>query len=372
MTNIEPRELPFDISQFEDYLRALYQEDVQITTVHKLVQDPDEDPLKEFGYGDPLLVEIVRDGSQERLVFHTMAADSFGHERASDRARNLLLDHATFNELPRHAPSIDVGAFTSEGELVSLRDAREFFHLTQYVPGQLYANDLHRVARTGALASGDEERAAALAKYLAGIHRRKRADPPCYWRRIRNLVGHGEGIMGMMDNFPPDFPVAPVERLEQIEERCVAWRWRIKNASHRLSQVHGDFHPWNVLFEEDGDFFLLDRSRGAWGEPADDVSAMSVNYVLFALRSSGAVSGPFRRLYDRFWETYLVQTGDDEILSVIQPFYAWRALVVAHPVWYPDLALSVREALFRFIENVLERERFEPDRIDDYLAEDAR
>jgi adenylylsulfate kinase len=36
--------------------------------------------------------------------------------------------------------------------------------------------------------------------------------------------------------------------------------------------------------------------------------------------------------------------------NVIQPFYAWRGLVVASPVWYPDLAPSVRELLFRFIE----------------------
>jgi hypothetical protein len=279
----------------------------------------------------------------------------------------LLLDHATFNRLPRHAPSIDVGAFDSEGELVSLRDTREFFHLTKYVPGRLYADDLHHISKTGVLAAGDRKRTVALARYLARIHQRRRADPPRYWRRIRNLVGHGEGIMGMMDNFPSDSPVAPMERLERIEHRCVTWRWRIKNASHRLSQVHGDFHPWNVLFQEDGDFFLLDRSRGAWGEPADDVSAMSINYVFFALRSSGAVLGPFNHLYDLFWKTYLAQTNDDEILSVIQPFYAWRALVVAHPVWYPHLSLPVREALFRFIENVLNTERFEPDRINEYL-----
>ena len=35
--------------------------------------------------------------------------------------------------------------------------------------------------------------------------------------------------------------------------------------------MHGDFHPWNLLFREGVEFSVLDRSRGEWGEPADDV-----------------------------------------------------------------------------------------------------
>jgi aminoglycoside phosphotransferase family enzyme len=36
-----------------------------------------------------------------------------------------------------------------------------------------------------------------------------------------------------------------------------------------------------------------------------------------------------------FGKIYLKKTGDSEILEVVQPFYAWRALVVASPIWYP-------------------------------------
>jgi hypothetical protein len=297
-----------------------------------------------------------------------MSPDGFGHERPSDRARNLLLDRATFNELPHHARSLDVGAFTEEGELLSLGRAEEFFHLTGYVPGRPYALDLQRIAQSTRLSNGDEQRASALADYLAGIHAAKKPRPVLYRRRIRDLLGNGEGIMGMMDGYPPDFAPAPPARLEKIEKRCVAWRWRIKGASHRLSQVHGDFHPWNVLFQNGDSFALLDRSRGEWGEPADDVSAMSINYILFSLRQHGALNGPFRQLYDLFWERYLERTGDEEALTVIQPFYAWRALVVAHPVWYPNLDRSVREALFRFIEHVLNTDQFDPQRVNDYLT----
>jgi hypothetical protein len=360
--------LPIDEQSLEQYLTSLYHDDVQVSAVRELTGVQAGEKLKEFGYGSPLLIELTHGGKEEQVVLHTMSADCFGHERPSDRARNLLLDHGTFNDLPRHAQSLDVGAFTEEGQILSLGRGEEFFHLTEYVPGRPYALDLHRIADSGALCDMDKRRAVALADYLACIHAVKKSEPVLYRRRIRDLLGNGEGIMGMMDGYPPSFTPAPPARLEQIEKRCISWRWRIKGAGHRLSQVHGDFHPWNVLFHEVDSFSLLDRSRGAWGEPADDVSAMSMNYVLFSLRQYDALKGPFRQLHDLFWERYLELTGDEETLAVIQPFYVWRALVVAHPVWYPNLDRSVREALFRFIENVLDANRFDPQKVNEYMA----
>jgi hypothetical protein len=71
------------------------------------------------------------------------------------------------------------------------------------------------------------------------------------------------------------------------------------------------------------------------------------------------LKGPFERLCNLFWNTYLEKNGDEEMLTVIQPFYAWRDLVVASPIWYPNLALSGRKKLFGFIRNTLDSERFD-------------
>jgi len=53
---------------------------------------------------------------------------------------------------------------------------------------------------------------------------------------------------------------------------------------------------------------------------------------------------------------------------VLQPFYAFRGVVVANPLFYPDVTLEKREMIFRFIRNVLDSERFEPAKVNDYLA----
>ena len=147
------------------------------------------------------------------------------------------------------------------------------------------------------------------------------------------------------------------------------WRWKLKHKTHRLSQVHGDYHPWNILFRKGTDFTVLDRSRGEWGEPADDVSALTINYIFYSLQTCGKLAGPFERLFDLFWRNYLDKTGDEEILNVIQPFYAWRSLVVASPVWYPNLPLKVRGKLFNFVRKVLETEKLELKEVNAYFKE---
>jgi len=352
----------------ERYLSSLFNAEIKVVSLREFKKDESGEELKAFGYGSPVLVEFTREGEKrERAVLRTMGPSIFGHERASDRACALLLDYATFNTLPRHVRSLDIGAFTKEGKLISLGGIEEFFLLAQYAPGALYAHDLQHIMVTEKLTEKDEARALALAEYLAHIHSCKRDAPELYRRRLRDLVGHGEGIMGLTDSYPPEFQLAPPDFLEDVEKKCVAWRWRIKDKVHRLSQVHGDFHPFNVLFQEGTKFTLLDRSRGEWGEPADDVSCMAINYVFFSLQRYGSLTGPFQRLFHLFWDHYMELTGDEEILSVVQPFFAWRGLVIASPLWYPRLTPEVRQKILNFIRNVLRTEIFHAQEINNYL-----
>jgi aminoglycoside phosphotransferase family enzyme len=65
-------------------------------------------------------------------------------------------------------------------------------------------------------------------------------------------------------------------------------------------------------------------------------------------------------VWDAFWTTYLDGSGDRDVLEVIPPFFAWRALVVASPVWYPGIGPDARDALLRFAERALDAGRFDP------------
>jgi len=132
--------------------------------------------------------------------------------------------------------------------------------------------------------------------------------------------------------------------------------------------VHGDFHPWNILFRTGDDFSLLDRSRGEYGDPADDVACLTLNYLFFSLQRSGSLEGPFESLFLRFWDRYLKESDDDEILRVIAPYYAFRALVMASPVWYPTLSATIRTKLIAFTRAVLMTDGFDPQKVNSYCG----
>jgi hypothetical protein len=117
----------------------------------------------------------------------------------------------------------------------------------------------------------DLGRATALARFLAELHI-PIAEPLRYRRAIRDLVGSGEGIYGIVDGYPPDVRGVDAERLQGIEHCCATWRWRLRGREPRLARTHGDFHPFNVVFGEGLHFTLLDASRGGCGDPADDVT----------------------------------------------------------------------------------------------------
>jgi aminoglycoside phosphotransferase (APT) family kinase protein len=257
---------------------------------------------------------------------------------------------------------------TQEGKLKSVRDAKEMLLVTDYRDGQLYAEDLIRIRDNPTVTPLDLLRAKRLGTYLAEIHRKKREDPALWRRRLRDLIGHGEGIMGLTDSYPADQAYAPQDYLRSLEEMANRWRWRLKPLNQRLSQVHGDFHPFNIIFEGPDCFWVLDRSRGEWGEPADDLSCMAINYLFFSLQRFGNLEHPFTDLHDTFWNSYFAVASDEGLLKVIQPWFAWRALVLSSPVWYPDLDTEVRVKLLRFARRVMTLKRYDLSKVNRYIA----
>lgn len=352
----------------EQYLRTRFGPKVELLSYGVIGKESSKGTNKQYGYGTPVKLTYRVGQRVQSAVLGTMKPGPFGHEHFADRAQAMLWDYESYGRLPRHVKSLDVGAFTERQELFSVAAARELFVLNEWTEGNSYHLDLERLMKGGPLRGLDRERTMALSRYLAEIHATKRRDSDLYKRRLRELIGHGECIMGLTDSYPAKFEFITDELLRTVEEACNRWRWRLREKANRLSQVHGDFHPYNVLFRAGTDFSVLDRSRGEWGEPADDVTAMTVNYLLNSLIRYGRLRGPFEVLFRLFWDSYIESSRDKEVTATAAPFFAFRGLVLASPVWYPKLSIDVRRSIFRFIENVLDVPRFDPSRVNEYCA----
>src|SRR5487761_298810 len=377
------------LKQVQDYLRDfLKKKDVKVEYFGPLseykVDDKAKRPaqkvkdIKTLGYGVPYLVVYKTGGKKRESIISSMRiGKGFGHDFRADRVDNLVLSFDTWGDLPKHCKVQDLGAFgKKDSSMISLGGADEFFLLRPKVEGSEYYKDLDRITSEGRFESHDVPRAKARAEYLVSIHMVKPRDreTQIYARKIRDTLGHGECIFGLADSYPPEESIDFLKKgeLAEIEKKCVDHRWRLKWNADRLAQVHGDFHPWNILFSNDTErkpteFVLLDRSRGAFGEPADDVCALSINYIFYSLRKYGKLDGEFRTLYDEFMKTYLEPSKDTKIHEAMPLFYTFRALVIASPLWYPTLSQDTRRKIFNFAHNILDSDSFDPSKVNEYL-----
>ncbi|MFZ5428086.1 MAG: phosphotransferase family protein [Thermodesulfobacteriota bacterium] len=364
---------PLSVSseKIQTYLRQVFGESTRLSWLGEIGQNGVQG-MKEFGYGKPLRLEFSVEGRMKSAVLSIMRGDKYGHQFYWDRAAILMFQHETAGRLPRHAKPLGLGYFDARDRMHAVTEPKEFFILSELVDGHDYYLDLERIGREGATPD-DIAFARSMATWLAAIHAEKFDNPDLYLRRVRNLIGASECIFGLVDAYPHPYKPFPPERFQALERRVVDWRWKLRGYARRLSVVHGDFHPWNTLVRKEGgklEFSVLDRSRGELGEPADDVSTMSINFLLFGLYGqTGAprLGGDFAKLYEAFWEEYLEKTGDEEILEVIAPFFVFRGLVIASPQWYPHHPEPVRAGLLRFLEKVLEDGKFDWKGINKYL-----
>jgi aminoglycoside phosphotransferase (APT) family kinase protein len=337
------------------YLRATFPEvtDINIRKIGSGVQ------------GSGFLINLRTASARKEYVVKTLSPEGLGHDYPSDRAGVFLLDLDEYNNLPGHVVALDVLAELEGGGVKSIGGGKEYYLLMEKTEGTDYFRDLESFRDKEKLDAADVAKIKAMTSYLARIHAIKKESKSLYLRKVRDTIGHGECLMGVFDTYPEG--TLSSSEMADIEKMCIDWRAKLRGKEYRLSQIHGDFHPGNIWFRSDDDFVLLDRSRGPWGEPADDVTALTINYIFFSLRHHGDVRGAFLEGLQLFFEEYIKATGDSEVLNVLAPFYAFRGVVVANPVFYPDVTTEVRQKIFHFVKSVLSSERFEVVKVNGYM-----
>ena len=319
------------------------------------------------GYG----VSFKLNNKLHKKILKTLFTENLSLDHHSDRARSLILANENYNSMEKHVKSIDVVGVNNKKELISIGDAKEFFILMEEAEGEDFFKDLENLKEE--LDDKTKAKVVKLAEFLVKLHGNKKDSDSLYKRKIRDTVG-SECLMGVFDVYPEEVNWTSMGEIGEIVKRSVDYWIKTRNMKHRLCEIHGDYHPGNLWFKEDGDFTLLDRARGTWGEAADDLTAFLINPIFYSLAKKGRFDGAHKEIFDLFWNTYFEKTGDREMRTVIAPYFAFRVAVVCTPRFYNDEffgdagnARMVRSKLFKFALNVLKDNEFNPGKIKKYL-----
>ncbi len=321
--------------------------------------------LGEGVQGAGFLIEVRIDEGIEQYVIKGLFPEGLEHDYPADRAGVFLMDLDEFKNLPGHVKAVDVLSEMADGSVKSIGGGIEYYLLMERAEGKDYFRDLADFSIKERLEPADIEKIKTMTSYLAGIHSLKKDSRHLYWRKVRDTIGHGECLMGVFDTYPDG--TVGYDEMAEIEKRCVDWRVKLKPKFSRLCQVHGDFHPGNIWFKDNMELVLLDRSRGPWGDAADDVTALTINYIFYSINESGNVQGPYLDALNLFYEHYIDESGDTGLFEVVAPFYAFRGAVVANPAFYPEVTPENRQRIFNFVRGVLDDDSFKPGKVNEYI-----
>lgn len=331
-------------------------------------------PLGKGCLGIGYLLEFEADGKKYRKILKSLYAENMGKEYSADRAQSLILAHSSYSSMKNHIKSTDVIGLEKNGGIVSIGNAEEFFIIMEEARGEDYFNDLRRIGQRDKLEDADKNRVLILARYLADLHKQKFEKESLYKRKIRDTIGGGESLMGVMDMYPKKLDWFPKKTQVQIVQKAVEFWMRDKYRSARLCHIHGDFHPGNIWFTGAEDFVILDRARGEFGEAADDITALTINFIFYALIYKGEFSGALKESMDIFIKEYFRLANDKEMEKIIAPYWVFRAAVLCNPCFYSDAffgsagkANKVRKKIIKFALRILNAKKFSWKKINDYL-----
>jgi len=369
--------IKIDKEKLRNYLSSVFGSDITIKSIEKLGEG-----FHALGF---LVDTVNKKGEEKRYVLKTLHDKGFGHEYPSDRANVFIRALMDYNLLPKHVKAINVGSIQQDGKLLSIEKPKDFFIVMEEAKGKDYWKNLRRIRDEGVLKDEERKRVTALAKYLAEIHSiGYTGDNRDYlYRRVaRDFVGHGELTMGVIDTFPDKLEFVKRKELVEIVKKMIEWWDKIKDMAKRLTVIHGDFYCGNIWFDNDK-LILLDRSRFRYGDPADDTTCFNTNIINYSVMTFGEFENPFKKLLELFYMEYFKRRDDPGMFKVSPFFFAFRALVCIHPVFYnkewmrehgfkEERIEPINESkrkIINFIKNVLDEDEFKIQKINSYLKD---
>lgn len=341
-------------TQIKQFLEKNYGQKVQVIKITKLGTG-----FMAAGYRVDFK---IKDGPK-KVVIRIISPIDFSNDYAADRMASFWIQHHSAKLLSSHVKSLGILGINKKSKEVGRVDHYdEFIQVLDWAEGEEYFADLERILKDNKANDADFKKVALLSDYLVKTHKKKFKGSKdqalsLYKRHTRDYIG-SRFMIDVLDTYPSEISFTSWGKLHKLVFDVYKYRESLKNDFTRLSKIHGDYHPGNIRFKNNKQFIVLDASRAIWGEPADDVSCLGINYLWYALKQTGKFKGIFMELFDKFWNNYLIKTGDLEINTILPLFIAIRSVVLKHPLYF-SVDDKIRKKLLAFSYHTLKTGNFE-------------
>lgn len=295
----------------------------------------------------------------KKVVIRIINPVDFSNDYPPDRMTSFWIQHHSAKHLPKHVKSLGiVGINKSTKQIGIVEDFNEFIQVLDWAEGEEYFVDLEKILQTNHVSKDNLKKVLLLSNYLAKIHQKKFKGSKdqalsLYKRHTRDYIG-SRFMIDVLDTYPKEISFTNWNKMHKLVFEVYKYREKYKNNFERLSKIHGDFHPGNIRFQDKNKFIVLDASRAIWGEPADDVACLGINYLWYALKQTGKFKGVFKELFDVFWKNYLDKTQDKEICHTLPMFVAIRSVVLKHPLYF-SVSDQIRKKILAFSFKILQK-----------------
>ncbi|MFA6475877.1 MAG: phosphotransferase [Candidatus Paceibacterota bacterium] len=285
-----------------------------------------------------------------------------GLERKEDQVLSYVLSQKINNKANgRKNFSRSYLYLAKEKKIVSLPSITEddmALQFQDFLEGNIY-QDLLMTPKSGLILPGDIETIGHIAKKLAEVHKikpkftedQKREK---YSRCLKDVMIHPElSISFIVNNLGESKIFRGKVKADYLKEMLEVIEYYQKYYQ-RISLIHGDFIPKNILVRDNGDVDFIDYSRFEFGEPGVDVGCL---YSYLICMSYYLKNDYYKKLANIFIEKYISETNDLFIKEIAVVYLGFVGLVAMDEKIYPGIATATRMRFLKYILSSLKTKK---------------
>lgn len=305
-------------------------------------------------------VSLTINNKTAEFVVRRLLGKGMSRDYISDQVENFLLQHNIANSLPHTVKSRDVFIVRNKVEL-SISDPSYVYQVMDFAKGIEYTEYFSLLNEQQFLNESHKQIIKSITDVLTEIHSIKpdafshEDKKSLYFRHSQDFIG-SQVFMDVIDCFP-DFDFFNKEKKSEMMKLLFCLREKNKHNFSRLSKIHADLHPGNLRISKRNKITLIDGARTLWGEPADDIASMAANYLKKHFESKSTNKSASMEALELFINSYIDQTKDTQVFSLWQMFLAVRLTILANPLFFKDIDISLSKNLIDIAFKILKASR---------------